>query len=185
MTMTVSRDNDHFWTQLPGQPQVEVFPEGQRSFFANVVDAHISFEVDAAGRTSGLILHQNGMNISAPRTDDAAAKQIEDALHAKVQQQIATPGSEQTLHRNILGLASGNPDYDQMSPGLAKVTREQLPGLQRELASLGSLVSLKFKGVGPAGMDIYEAQFEHGAEEWRISLAPDSKIAGTMVRAIP
>jgi bla regulator protein BlaR1 len=185
MIMTVSRDNDHFWTRLPGQPQVEVFPEGRRSFFANVVDAQISFEVDAAGRTSGLILHQNGMNISAPRMDDAAAKQIEDALHAKVQQQIATPGSEQALRRNILGLASGNHDYDQMSPDLAKVTREQLPALQRKLASLGSLVSLKFKGVGPAGMDIYEAQFEHGAEEWRISLAPDGKIAGAMVRAVP
>lgn len=182
MIMTVSRDNDHFWTQLPGQPQVELFPEGQRSFFANVVDAQISFEVDAEGRTSGLVLHQNGMNISAPRMDDAAAKQLEDALHAKVQQQVATPGGEQALRRNILGLAGGKPDYDQMSPDLAKATREQLPALQRELASLGSLISLKFKGVGPAGMDIYEAQFEHGAEEWHIALGPDGKIAGALVR---
>jgi hypothetical protein len=77
------------------------------------------------------------------------------------------------------------PTTIKMSPDLAKVTREQLPALQRELASLGSLVSLKFKEVGPAGMDIYEAQFEHGAEEWRISLAPDGKIAGAMVRAVP
>jgi hypothetical protein len=44
------------------------------------------------------------------------------------------------------------------------------------------LLSLKFKGMGPQGMDIYEAGFEHGSQEWRISLAPDGKIAGASVR---
>jgi hypothetical protein len=35
-----------------------------------------------------------------------------------------------------------------------------------------------FKSVGPDGADIYEAKFEHGLTEWRITLEPDGKIAG-------
>ena len=42
--MTVSRNNERIWTQLAGQPPVEVFPEGNGNFFANVVDVHFLSE---------------------------------------------------------------------------------------------------------------------------------------------
>ena len=183
--MTVYRDNDHFWTQLQGQPPVEVFPEGKDKFFTKVVDAQISFELDAQGRVSGLVLHQNGRDISAPRINDAKAKQIADALKAKIQRQVPVPGSEQALRRLILELASGKPDYDRMSPGLAAATREQLSGLQSGLASLGALVSLKFTDVDPRGWDVYKVQFEHGSAEWKINMAPDGKIDGALVQIVP
>jgi hypothetical protein len=183
--MTVYRENEHFWTQLQGQPPVEVFPEGQHDFFASVVDAQISFQVDAQGRASGLVLHQNGHDTSVPRIDDVKAKQLADALKAKIKQQVATPGSEQALRRNIVELASGKPDYDRMSSGLAAATREQLPGLQKGLASLGALVSLKFTGVDPRGWDMYQAQHEHGSAEWRISMASDGKIDSAVVHMAP
>jgi uncharacterized protein (TIGR03435 family) len=179
--MTVSRESERFWTQLSGQPPVEVFPEAQGKFFADVVDAQISFDVDARGRTARLILHQNGHDISAPRIDDAAAERMAEALKAKVQQQTSTPGSEQALRRLILGLADGKPDYEGLSDGLAQATKEQLPELQRTLAALGSLVSLNFMGVDPQGRDIYHAQFEHGFDEWHLIMAADGKIDSSSV----
>jgi hypothetical protein len=179
--MSVYRDNTHFYTQLSGQPRVEVFPEGQSKFFANIVDAQITFTSDAQGRASELTLHQNGRDIAAPRIDDATAAQLTEAFKTKVQRKVAAPGSEQALRQLIQGLVSGTPGYDRMSPELAAITREQLPSLQGRLVSAGALISLKFTGVGPQGADIYHAEFEHASLEWRITLTPDGKIAGAGV----
>lgn len=180
--MTVYRDKMRFFTQLSGQPPVEIFPETQQKFFARVVDAQISFTLDAQGRATGLVLHQNGNDIPAPRIDDAAANRIADRVKARVQEQITAPGSEEALRKLIAGLASGMPDYEQMTPELAAITQPRVPALQNALQSAGALISLKFKGVGPLGGDIYEAEFEHGSEEWRINVAPDGKIAVALVR---
>jgi uncharacterized protein (TIGR03435 family) len=182
LVMTVYRDHTHFYTQLSGQRPVEVFPEAQGDFFAKVVDVQISFQLDAQGRASGLVLHQNGRDIAAPRVDDAKAEQLAEGLKNRVQQQVAAPGSQHALRQHIQDVASGKPDYGRMSPDLAAATRQQLVGLQRSLTSLGALMSLEFKGVGPQGDDIYQADFEHGSEEWRISLNSDGKIGSASVQ---
>jgi len=62
-----------------------------------------------------------------------------------------------------------------MSEDLAALTRQQLPQLKTAIAQLGALQSAAFKGVGPAGADIYEIKFEHATTEWRIILGPDGK----------
>jgi hypothetical protein len=90
--------------------------------------------------------------------------------------QIATPGSEQVLRSWIQNLASGIPDYDGMTPELARIARLGLPAMHRDIAALGSLVSLKFTGVDPGGVDIYEAQFQNGIRECLIGLTPEGKI---------
>jgi hypothetical protein len=76
----------------------------------------------------------------------------------------------------------GKPNYDLMSPGMAAATRQQLPQLQSSITQLGALQSVSFKGVGPAGPDIYTAKFENGSLEYRIWLAPDGKIESANVR---
>ena len=65
--LTVTREGEHLFTQATGQGKLEVFPEGDRDFFAKVVDAQITFETDSQGRATGLILHQNGMDHKARR----------------------------------------------------------------------------------------------------------------------
>ena len=74
---TVTRNGDHFFGQLSGQRAFEVFPESPRKFFFKVVAAQISFDSNAAGKVTGLVLHQNGRERSAPRVDAAVAKKIE------------------------------------------------------------------------------------------------------------
>jgi hypothetical protein len=42
--------------------------------------------------------------------------------------------------------------------------------------------SLTFKGVGPAGPDIYLVKFENGSLEYRIWMGSDGKIESANVR---
>lgn len=176
LMMSVWRDADHFLTQLPGQPAVEVFPESERDFFAKIVDAQITFHADGAAPVTDLVLHQNGRDQTATRMDEAAAKQRADALALKIKNQTPSPGTESELRRHIAELIAGPPDYARMGPELMEAARKALPQIRSLLAPLGPLQSLQFKGVGPAGADIYEVKFERGAVQWQIQLTQDGKI---------
>jgi serine-type D-Ala-D-Ala carboxypeptidase/endopeptidase len=67
--LTITREGDHLFGQATGQPKFELFAESEKEYFLKVVDAQISFEVDAAGVANQLVLHQMGR--------DAPAKRIE------------------------------------------------------------------------------------------------------------
>lgn len=66
----VTLEDNRLYTQLTGQPRIEVFPEGERDFFLKVVDAQITFETDKSGKATALILHQNGQNPRAPKIEE-------------------------------------------------------------------------------------------------------------------
>ena len=65
--IVITRDGDHLFAQLTGQPAYEVFPESPTGFFWKIVDAQVSFQLDPEGRAIGLVLHQNGRDLPAPR----------------------------------------------------------------------------------------------------------------------
>ena len=67
--ITVTRDGDHVFAQATGQPNFEIFAEDDRNFFYKVVDAQITFVVDATGRATSLVLHQNGANVPGKRIE--------------------------------------------------------------------------------------------------------------------
>ena len=67
VTLTVSREEAHFFAQLTGQPRLEIFASEAREFFLKAVDAQLTFDVDAGGRATAVVLHQNGANQRAPR----------------------------------------------------------------------------------------------------------------------
>jgi hypothetical protein len=174
------------YTQLTGQPKFEIFPKGEREFFLKVVDAQLTFDVDADGRATQVSLLQNGMKQTAARLNDSESKRIADdqtAVAKRFKDQTQAPGSEAALRRNIDELRLGEPKYELMSPGLASVTRQQLPQLKASINQLGAVESVTFKGVGPAGADIYEVKFEHGSTEWRIMLESDGKVASVGFRS--
>ena len=79
-------------------------------------------------------------------------------------------------------LRTGKPNYEQMSPGLANVTRQQLTGLQSVIVGMGALQSIAFKGVGPGGADIYQVKFEKGSLDYRVWLSADGKIESANFR---
>jgi serine-type D-Ala-D-Ala carboxypeptidase/endopeptidase len=185
--ITMSREEGRFYTQLTGQGKIEVFPESERKFFLKVVDAQLTFDVDAQGAATQVTLQQNGRDSVAKRMNDADIQRAAEesaAIAKRFKDQTQSPGTEAALRRNIADLARGEPDYGQMSPQLAGTTRQQLPQLKNIIRQLGAVQSVKFTGVGQGGMDIYEVQFEHGKTEWRIMLGADGKTAGILFRPI-
>ena len=82
--LTVSRDGDRFQVQLTGQPAFQIFAETERSFFLKVVDAQLTFETDAQGRTTAVVLHQNGIDQRAPRIEGEPIAPKEITLDAAV-----------------------------------------------------------------------------------------------------
>ena len=48
-------------------PKFELFPEGEKNFFARVSDSQMTFETGPGGRATSLILHKAGRDLPAPR----------------------------------------------------------------------------------------------------------------------
>lgn len=66
-SITVTRQGAALYIQATGQPKFQVFAESPTEFFLKEVDAQISFEKDASGKVTRLILHQNGANVPGAR----------------------------------------------------------------------------------------------------------------------
>jgi hypothetical protein len=120
-----------------------------------------------------------------PRIDAAAAQEVEARTAEKMKRQAADPHSEGAIGRLFTGLVSGNPNYAEMSAGLAQATRQQLPKLQASMKELGAIKSIKFLGVGAQGTDSYTVWHENGASHWRISMDANGIIALAMVTPGP
>jgi bla regulator protein blaR1 len=183
--VTVTREGSQLFAQLTGQPKAEIFAQSESEFFYKIAKARISFETDSQGRTTGLVLRQNSRNMNAPRIEAAVAQQIAADTAAKVESQTATPGSDAALRRLIEGIMTGKPNFAEMSPELAKATREQLPRLEARMKELGAVQSVEFRGVGSQGWDAYDVRQEHGLSQWRIALGADGIIEGALVTTGP
>jgi D-alanyl-D-alanine-carboxypeptidase/D-alanyl-D-alanine-endopeptidase len=67
--LTILRQNDRFFAHLTGQRPFEMFASSEREFFIEVVDAQLTFDVDATGKAVALTLHQNGVDRKARRVE--------------------------------------------------------------------------------------------------------------------
>jgi D-alanyl-D-alanine-carboxypeptidase/D-alanyl-D-alanine-endopeptidase len=65
----ITRDGARLYAQATGQPRFEIFAESDHEYFYKVVDAQITFVVDANGRATGLVHHQNGADHPAKRME--------------------------------------------------------------------------------------------------------------------
>jgi D-alanyl-D-alanine-carboxypeptidase/D-alanyl-D-alanine-endopeptidase len=68
VAFTITQSDGRLYAQLTGQDQFEIFAEAEHEFFYKVVDAQLSFEI-VDGQTVALILHQNGVDQRAEKTD--------------------------------------------------------------------------------------------------------------------
>jgi len=170
---TFWRDGTHFESRLQGQGPVEIFPTTAQDYFIKVVDARWVFQDGTA------TLYQNGREQVIHRLEGPEAQKALDysiALQKRIEDQAPAPDSEALLRRLIAGLSSGNPTYDDLGPGLAQLTRAELPGLRKAMAESGPLQALSFKGVSPGGADLYEVKFEQRTREFRIGVESDGRI---------
>ncbi len=68
--LTVTLEGGRLFVQGTGQPKFEIYPESETEFFLKVTDAQLTFVVDDAGAVTGLILHQGGRDLPAPKLEE-------------------------------------------------------------------------------------------------------------------
>ena len=183
--LTVTREDNQLFVRGTGQPKGAIFPKSDGEFFSKIVDAQFTFQTDAQGKVTALVLHQNGRDLHAPRIEATTARQLEDTVAQRFKDQKPNPGSEPAIRRQIDELQRREPKFDLFTPELAEIARPQMPHAEEQVANLGALQSVEFKGVGPGGADIYRLKFEHGLIEWRIFLDADGKIATQFWHPVP
>lgn len=62
-TLTITREGATLFLQGTGQGKVQMFAESPTEFFLKVVDAQVTFEKDASGKITRLVLHQGGQDV--------------------------------------------------------------------------------------------------------------------------
>jgi CubicO group peptidase (beta-lactamase class C family) len=67
ITLTISKEGDKLFGQLTGQPKLAVEPVSDTQFTIPDVKANITFEKDAAGKVTGLLLSQGTRTANAPK----------------------------------------------------------------------------------------------------------------------
>jgi CubicO group peptidase (beta-lactamase class C family) len=67
-TAKVTRQENRLFMQLTGQPEIGLYPTGKTRFFCRPVDASFDFETGDDGKIARMIIHQNGQDIPAQKT---------------------------------------------------------------------------------------------------------------------
>jgi len=67
--ITISEEGGAVYAQATGQGKVPIYPSARDEFFYTVVKAEISFQRDASGKVTGLVLHQAGQDMPAKKAN--------------------------------------------------------------------------------------------------------------------
>ena len=187
LVVTFSRDEDHLFAQMSGQGRIELFPEGERAFFAKSTNVAFTFDVDARRRGKAVTFRQYDRVVAGVRLGDEKAKTVSEELsriNKRVRDQTPAPGGETAIRKLFAQIASGNLDADTMSADFAAITREQLPHLQKTITSLGAISSVAFQSVDPSGADQYSVSCAHGELDVSLVLGVDSKIVAASFNGV-
>ena len=65
--VSVTRDGERLFLQLPGQPKVRLYPESKTRFVCRLVAATVTFDFDDDGTVKQLVIHQNGQDVPVGR----------------------------------------------------------------------------------------------------------------------
>jgi len=148
-----------------------VYFSGMRAYSACVQAELRAAGGDAApGLVKALLVARNN---TAVAETEAVQKLFEERIGGGL---MPKPGTEAAVRKLVVGLISGEPDYHAMTPDMARLTRQQLGNLHRDLGKLGALQSVEFSGVGRSGRDTYVLHHEQGVSRWAIGLDEKGKI---------
>jgi DNA-binding transcriptional MerR regulator len=171
--------------RLASQPTCDLYAEAENRFFLRVAPAQIVFDRAGSGPAPRLELHQGGFEFTAIRISESEAEATEERQRERKRLGRAFAGGDDLLRQLIAKYREGIVDEALLDAPLAALGREQMPIIRSQLAALGLLTGLRFRGVGDDDYDVYEAAFENGAVELRISLNTAGKADGLLMRPLP
>jgi hypothetical protein len=125
--LTVSREDNQLFVQATSQPRAAVYSKSNVEFFFKTVDAQITFETDAQGRATALVLHQGGRDQHGQRISDAEATRLADYIAQHLKEQKPNPGSEASIRRQLEELQRRQPNLEEFTPGLRKSHGRRCP----------------------------------------------------------
>lgn len=164
-------------TQEKPSPAHRMLALSQSDFVLAPLDIKIVFTRDASGAVTALTTNQNGAAVVAQRTAQAEIDKSKAALADRIKAGKPSADAESALRRIIAGIQNSAPPYEELSPMLANLMRQQMPAVLPMAKGWGALKTVTFKGVGPGGGDIYEVQFDNAKIEWRIGPPVDGKVS--------
>ncbi|AYG69661.1 MULTISPECIES: MerR family transcriptional regulator [unclassified Rhizobium] len=182
LAYVITLRDGRLFSRLTGQAELEIFPEDVDRFFYKAVQAQLTFTRNESGAVSGLVLHQNGYEQTAPRVEESVVIALEEAIAKRIKDKRPVENSKALLQEIIAQHQRGEPDYEQMMPPLATAAREQSAMIQADLERMGPLKDMSFKGVTDCGWDVYDVSFERGHLEWSFALAADGRFSGIFIR---
>ena len=97
---------------------------------------------------------------------------------------VPTAGTEAAIRRLVAGMAGGSPNYDVLTPRLAKDVRRDLPMTHRLFSSLGDLKSATYIGRGARGDDVYNLVFAKGRVIMSAALDADGRMMGGILEPV-
>jgi hypothetical protein len=169
----VRREDGQLVGNVLGNGPVALYPSSDHELFARVVNVVVNFTADASGVITAVKHSINGFERTGTRVDEVRAKQVlasADRQARRIKEQKPNPRADAALRKLVASVASGNPDYQMMSPQLAELTRQQLRGISEIFTNLGELNTLTFKRVTESGADEYLAEFAKGKLRFDIGL---------------
>lgn len=174
----VHRDGNRFMGNIIGQPAMEFAAESPTKFFSKHpnIPMQAEFQVDASGKVTGIVMHQNGYELPGARIDDATGKAMETALDARIKANKPLPGSQAALRSHIAQIQTGHIDRDSILADRAEGVIAMLPQVQEMVVPLGALRKVEFTGVDNAGMDTYRVTYEKGAQDWSVLVTDDGRL---------
>ena len=167
----VTRSADRLFVKMTGQDNQEVVATSPTHFVLKVNPAAGSadFVTDGSSPATAMLTHLGG-ELTWQRMDAGAGRRFEAELATRIQNNTPSAGTEAALRGVLEWETSGTPDYGTLAPVLADSVRTHIKAAQGLRATLGSVQSVQFQGVGPLGYDSFLVKFEKGARVYRILL---------------
>lgn len=179
--IAVRRESTKLFLQVVAHAPVELRPTGERDFeMLDGMGQSVSFDRTPDGAVPSLRLRTSGGDLVAERLGTTAAEAIRARLAVRMQEQKPLEGSSAAVRRLVDGLRTGNLNYEEMAPVLAKIARKQMCRLRTQIAFIGAAQSIEFKGVSNQGLDIYDVHHEHGNSRVQIMYS-DGLISNALV----
>ena len=176
----IGMDGDQLTAKLSTGPAQTALPESDTKFFA--MGTEIEFpKVAEGGHGEQVTLRSGQRETVLPRLDDEAAKPFLEAAAAfekRMKENKPQPGSLEALRKLIADIQAGKPDESMFAPG----GQQSVTQLQPQVSQMGTVKSITFQAVGPAGPDIYRVEAEKGSWVFRIWMTTEGKVERAMAQ---
>jgi beta-lactamase regulating signal transducer with metallopeptidase domain len=186
--LAVTQDGDRLLAQETNGEIFELTAGGDA--FSGPDGRRLTFLRDNQGQTSQVLIFEpiQGARL-APRIDAARAAAIDAGAARRLAEvpdrftrQVPQSGSKEAVLNGIADLQNGTPNYDRMTASLAAKTRRQAALMISMMQTLGAVETIFFRGVGPAGYDIFGVKFANGSAEIRLLMTSDGKVDDVVFR---